>query len=152
MPLTYKNTIPCAMIKAEQMKGPVLTEDSALEFLAINGLPGPYVYVTETLGLYAVQEFYSALEITDCVSFWLCAFSSRPGVEPVLFQGRVDSQTVTPRGSNGFAFDPIFEVQGRIRRDAQTKACQARGKNKVIYRWTTRISCQNCSARAQALS
>lgn len=55
MPLTYKNTIPCAMIKAEQMKGPVLTEDSALEFLAINGLPGPYVYVAETLGLYAVQ-------------------------------------------------------------------------------------------------
>lgn len=29
-----------------QVGGPVLTEDTALEFKALNGLPGPYVYGT----------------------------------------------------------------------------------------------------------
>lgn len=28
-----------------QVKGPVLTEDTALEFQALKGLPGPYMYV-----------------------------------------------------------------------------------------------------------
>ncbi|CAI7659954.1 unnamed protein product [Penicillium bialowiezense] len=30
---------------AQIINGPVLIEDSALEFRAMNGLPGPYVYV-----------------------------------------------------------------------------------------------------------
>lgn len=31
-----------------QVGGPVLTEDTALEFHAYKGLPGPYMYVTAT--------------------------------------------------------------------------------------------------------
>ncbi len=30
---------------AEAVSGPVLTEDTALEFVALEGLPGPYMYV-----------------------------------------------------------------------------------------------------------
>lgn len=29
-----------------QVGGPIMVEDSALEMHALNGLPGPYVYVT----------------------------------------------------------------------------------------------------------
>ncbi|KAI1908218.1 nucleoside triphosphate pyrophosphohydrolase ham1 [Ophidiomyces ophidiicola] len=29
---------------AKEVNGPVLTEDTALEFNALNGLPGPYMY------------------------------------------------------------------------------------------------------------
>jgi inosine triphosphate pyrophosphatase len=32
-----------ASLAAEKIQGPVLTEDSALEFRALNGLPGPYM-------------------------------------------------------------------------------------------------------------
>ncbi|KAI5297584.1 hypothetical protein KEM56_004711 [Ascosphaera pollenicola] len=31
---------------AEAVNGPALTEDTALEFTALNGLPGPYMYAT----------------------------------------------------------------------------------------------------------
>ncbi|EAW19786.1 non-canonical purine NTP pyrophosphatase [Aspergillus fischeri NRRL 181] len=99
---------------AATMKGPVLTEDSALEFRALNGLPGPYIKeFYSALGNDGLCQLLAAFKDKSASAVFTYAFSSGPGVEPVLFQGRVDGQIVTPRGTNGFAFDPIFEVQGK---------------------------------------
>ncbi|GFG12189.1 Ham1 family protein [Aspergillus udagawae] len=112
---------------ATATQGPVLTEDSAIEFRALNGLPGPYIkWFYSALGNNGLCQLLAAFEDKSASAICTYAFSSGPGVEPVLFQGWVDGQIVTPRGTNGFAFDPIFEVQGKTygEMDAQTKACQ----------------------------
>ena len=43
-----------------QVGGPVLTEDTALEFHAYKGLPGPYMYVTATAYTYILPTDYKA--------------------------------------------------------------------------------------------
>ncbi|KAF4219424.1 hypothetical protein CNMCM8980_003152 [Aspergillus fumigatiaffinis] len=109
---------------ATAVRGPVLTEDSALEFRVLNGLPGPYIKeFYSALGNDGLCQLLAAFEDKSASAVCTYAFSCGPGVEPVLFQGRVDGQVVTPRGTNGFAFDPIFEVQGKTygEMDAQTK-------------------------------
>jgi inosine triphosphate pyrophosphatase len=99
--LIYTNTI--------QVGGPVLTEDSALEFNALKGLPGPYMYVAlKLLCLFVCwwikktrsKWFLGAIGLdglnklldpyTDKSAEAVCtfAFSEGPGAEPKLFQGR----------------------------------------------------------------
>lgn len=45
-----------------QVGGPVLTEDTALEFHAYKGLPGPYMYVTATAYTLILPTDYKAGE------------------------------------------------------------------------------------------
>ena len=37
------------------------------------------------------------------------AYSTGPGTEPILFEGRTDGKIVPPRGSAKFGWDAIFE-------------------------------------------
>ncbi|GFG27389.1 inosine triphosphate pyrophosphatase [Aspergillus udagawae] len=109
---------------ATATQGPVLTEDSAIEFRALNGLPGPYMcervswlvccpldsdfcvsdrkWFYSALGNNGLCQLLAAFEDKSASAICTYAFSSGPGVEPVLFQGWVDGQIVTPRGTNGF--------------------------------------------------
>ncbi|CAI7609018.1 unnamed protein product [Penicillium viridicatum] len=98
------------------VNGPVLIEDSALEFKALKGLPGPYMYKVVLLcalgddGLCKLLAGFDDKAATAVCTF---AFSAGPGSEPLLFQGRTEGKIVDKRGEGGFAFDPIFEVQGQ---------------------------------------
>lgn len=50
----------------------------------------------------------------DTKEAWaLCtfAYSAGPGTEPVLFEGRTDGLIVPARGTAGFGWDAIFEVE-----------------------------------------
>ncbi|KAJ5617907.1 hypothetical protein N7537_003021 [Penicillium hordei] len=112
------------------VNGPVLTEDSALEFRALKGLPGPYMHVRYQLLSWSSlipprKSFYSALGddglckllagYDDKAATAVCtvAFSAGPGSEPLLFQGHTEGKIVDKRGESGFGFDPIFEVEGQ---------------------------------------
>lgn len=39
------------------------------------------------------------------------AYSSGPGAEPLLFEGRTKGRIVPPRGDGKFGWDPIFEAE-----------------------------------------
>ena len=50
----------------------------------------------------------------DTKDAWaLCtfAYSSGPGTEPILFEGRTDGRIVAARGSANFGWDAVFEAE-----------------------------------------
>ncbi|KKY29240.1 putative non-canonical purine ntp rdgb ham1 family [Phaeomoniella chlamydospora] len=116
---------------AEMAGGPVLTEDTALEFKALNGLPGPYIkWFLQKLGhegLNKLLEPYSDKTITAVCTF---AYSAGPGHEPILFQGRTDGKIVPARGPANFGWDPIFEYEGKTFAEMDKAE-----KNKISHRF-----------------
>ncbi|KAJ5977029.1 hypothetical protein N7501_000371 [Penicillium viridicatum] len=96
------------------VNGPVLIEDSALEFRALKGLPGPYIkWFYSALGDDGLCKLLAGFDDKAATAVCTFAFSAGPGSEPLLFQGRTEGKIVDKRGEGGFAFDPIFEVEGQ---------------------------------------
>ncbi|KLJ10443.1 Ham1 family protein [Blastomyces silverae] len=99
---------------AEAVQGPVLTEDTALEFNALKGLPGPYIkWFLEALGHDGLNKLLDPYEDKSIVAVCTFAFSSGPGAEPILFQGKTEGRIVPARGPANFGWDPIFEYEGK---------------------------------------
>ncbi|KAB8232175.1 inosine triphosphate pyrophosphatase-like protein [Aspergillus alliaceus] len=99
---------------AEVIGGPVLTEDTALEFHALKGLPGPYIKsFLDALGHEGLNKMLDSFDDKSAEAVCTFAFSDGPGAEPILFQGRTKGAIVRPRGPSNFGWDPIFEYQGK---------------------------------------
>ncbi|OJJ48771.1 hypothetical protein ASPZODRAFT_61424 [Penicilliopsis zonata CBS 506.65] len=99
---------------AEIIGGPVLTEDTALEFHALKGLPGPYIkHFLEALGHEGLNKILDSFDDRGAEAVCTFAFSNGPGSEPMLFQGRTQGKIVMARGPGNFGWDPIFEYEGR---------------------------------------
>ena len=107
---------------------PVLVDDAGLFVEGFDGFPGPYSsFVEETVGVETVGRLCDR-ELDDLDASFRCVLGycdgaglDAPGVDtgesgdalPVaLFEGVVEGRIVPPRGSGGFGYDPIFEVEG----------------------------------------
>ncbi|KAH0846932.1 Inosine triphosphate pyrophosphatase [Fonsecaea pedrosoi] len=113
---------------ARAVNGPVLTEDTALEFQALKGLPGPYIkYFLQALGHDGLNKMLAAYE--DKTAFAVCTFAycAGPGYEPILFQGRCQGKIVPARGPPIFGWDAVFEFE-----DGQTYAEMEKEKKNLI--------------------
>ncbi|KAK2749167.1 nucleoside triphosphate pyrophosphohydrolase ham1 [Myotisia sp. PD_48] len=99
---------------AEAVNGPALTDDTALEFNALKGLPGPYIkWFLEKLGHDGLNKLVEPYEDKSIVATATFAFCSGPGEEPIIFQGRTEGKIVPARGPTKFGWDPIFEYEGQ---------------------------------------
>ncbi|EEQ90214.2 hypothetical protein RJZ56_005507 [Blastomyces dermatitidis] len=99
---------------AEVIQGPALTEDTALEFNALKGLPGPYIkWFLEALGHEGLNKLLDPYADKSIVAVCTFAFCSGPGAEPILFQGKTEGRIVPARGPANFGWDPIFEYEGK---------------------------------------
>jgi len=98
---------------AEILQGPCITEDTALCFKALGGLPGPFIkYFLKELGhegLNTMLQGFPTAEATALCTFGYCA---GPGAEPILFEGATEGKIVPARGPSNFGWDPVFEVAG----------------------------------------
>jgi inosine triphosphate pyrophosphatase len=97
-------------LAAQQVNGPVLTEDTSLCFNALQGLPGPYIkWFLEKLGHDGLNKMLAAY--TDKTAYAQCifAFCAGPTSEPVVFDGRCPGRIVPARGPNTFGWDPVFQ-------------------------------------------
>jgi len=117
---------------AVAVNGPVLTEDTAVEFHALKGLPGPYIkWFMEALGHTGLNNLLSAYDDKSATAVCTFAFSAGPGEEPILFQGRTQGKIVPARGSKStFGFDPIFEYEGQTYAEMEKVE-----KNKISHRY-----------------
>jgi len=105
---------------AEIVGGPVITEDTALCFDALGGLPGAYIkWFLQKLGLEGLNKMLDGFSDRSAVA--LCTFAYSPGPDPndpnaeskiVLSEGRTKGSIVPARGPSQFGWDPIFEVEG----------------------------------------
>jgi len=96
---------------AEVVGGPVLTEDTALEFQALKGLPGPYIkHFLGALGHEGLNNMLAAYQ--DKTAFAVCTFAycAGPGHEPILFQGWTRGKIVPARGPPNFGMSRFTQT------------------------------------------
>lgn len=118
---------------AARVGGPVVVDDTALHFAALGGLPGAYIraFVTRMSPL-DLTRMIAAFDDKSATVTCSVAYCSGPGAEPVVFTGRVDGTIVSPRGSGGFGFDPIFQPNGCDRTYSELPEAE---KNTLSHRY-----------------
>lgn len=101
-------------LAAQQVRGPVLVEDTSLCFNALQGLPGPYVkWFLDKTGHEGLNNLLAAYD--DKSAYAQCIFayaSSADDVDPQVFVGRTPGVIVAARGPSDFGWDPIFQPDG----------------------------------------
>ncbi|KAB8077997.1 inosine triphosphate pyrophosphatase-like protein [Aspergillus leporis] len=123
---------------AEVVGGPVLTEDTALEFHALKGLPGPYIKsFLEALGHEGLNRVLDSFDDRSAEAVCTFAFCYGPGSEPIVFQGRTEGVIVRPRGPPNFGWDPIFEYQGKTYAEMDKEE-----KNQISHRYKALVKLQ----------
>ena len=98
---------------ANKLNSEVMVDDSGLFIEALGGFPGPYsAYVFDKLGNERILKLMEGEEnrsaVFKCVIGYCC-----PNEEARVFSGEVNGEIAKEiRGSAGFGYDPIFEVNG----------------------------------------
>jgi XTP/dITP diphosphohydrolase len=97
---------------AEQLRRPVIVEDSGLFIDALKGFPGPYSsYVQHTIGNKGILKLMEGVEGRRA-EFRSVVGYCEPGKEPTTFTGIwwgdiLEKET----GTGGFGYDPIFSYR-----------------------------------------
>ncbi|KIP10371.1 hypothetical protein PHLGIDRAFT_22306 [Phlebiopsis gigantea 11061_1 CR5-6] len=118
---------------AELLQGPCITEDTALCFEALNGLPGPYIkHFLKDLGLDGLNTLLQGFPTNAAWAMCTFAYSAGPGSEPILFEGRVPGRIVPARGAEKFGWNPIFEVEDTGKTFAEMTEDE---KNSISHRY-----------------
>ena len=97
----------------DQLERPLIVDDTAFSVKALQGFPGPYAaYVLDTIGYQAILRLLDGVEERGASFETAIAYADRNGIR--IFRGLIDGViTSSPRGREGFGYDPIFEVDGR---------------------------------------
>lgn len=101
------------------IKSPVLVEDVGFSLKALNGLPGPFIkWFEKALGAEGICKLADSLESREVtISVCFCYFD---GQNIKNFEGSLEGNVAqTPRGTNGFGFDPIFIRKGQTKTFAE---------------------------------
>ncbi len=95
----------------KHVKGPVVVEDTGLEFTAFGKLPGPLIrFFVEELGYDAICNL---LEGKDRSAVGRCVYGYYDGKDEAYFEGVLEGSVAEkPAGENGFGFDKIFIPKG----------------------------------------
>ncbi|XP_026193773.1 inosine triphosphate pyrophosphatase [Cyclospora cayetanensis] len=87
----------------------IFTEDTALCFNALGGLPGPYVkWFLNNLGAEGLPKLLAGFEDKTAYALTSLCIADQEG-HLHLFEGRCDGSVVEPRGKKTFGWDCIFE-------------------------------------------
>ena len=101
------------------VKAPVLVEDTSLYFSAWDQLPGPLIkWFVKHLGLEGLVRALSPFE--DKSGRAVCCLGYTEDGETVhYFEGEIRGHIVSPRGTQGFGWDVIFQPEGQDRTFAE---------------------------------
>ena len=112
------------------IKKPVLVEDVALGFRALNGLPGPFIkFFVEYTGVEPLCRMLDGFD--DRSALGECMYGYCDGKEVVLFRGGVAGTIAdSPRGEGGFGWDRIFIPEGYT----QTRAELSPQDYEIVYK------------------
>ncbi|KAK4700944.1 XTP/dITP diphosphohydrolase, partial [Phenoliferia sp. Uapishka_3] len=110
-----------------------ITEDTALAFTALGGLPGPYIKpFMKNLGHDGLNKMLTGFESKEATAICTFAYCSGPDADPILFEGRTEGRIVPARGPTHFGWDPIFEVEDTGKTYAEMDGAQ---KNALSHRY-----------------
>eukprot|EP00537_Pseudo-nitzschia_pungens_P007165 CAMPEP_0172364768 /NCGR_PEP_ID=MMETSP1060-20121228/7817_1 /TAXON_ID=37318 /ORGANISM="Pseudo-nitzschia pungens, Strain cf. cingulata" /LENGTH=561 /DNA_ID=CAMNT_0013087845 /DNA_START=269 /DNA_END=1954 /DNA_ORIENTATION=+ len=100
-------------LAAKEVNGAVFTEDTSLCFNALNGLPGPYIkWFLEDCGHAGLNKMLDGFDDRSAYAQTIVAYTTGPGEEIHVFDGRTNGKIVAARGPTDFGWDPVFEPDG----------------------------------------
>lgn len=89
----------------------IIIEDTSLSFNALNGLPGPYIKCFyEKLGNDGLYKMLNGYSDHSAIARTIIAYSDNGEIN--TFIGELSGTIVSPRGTNGFGWDAIFQPDG----------------------------------------
>ncbi|ODV89093.1 hypothetical protein CANCADRAFT_28874 [Tortispora caseinolytica NRRL Y-17796] len=95
---------------ARIVNGPTITEDTALCFNALNGLPGVYIkWFVKGIGLDGLNKLLVAFEDKSADAICTFAYTEGPNKPVHILQGVCSGKIVNPRGPPTFGWDSVFE-------------------------------------------
>jgi XTP/dITP diphosphohydrolase len=112
-----------SFLATKNLNWPVLADDSGLEVAALHGEPGIFTARYAGAGASDKANYEKLLENLAekhdrrarfvC---WLCWMEPNKPDQPRHFEGHCSGRILlTPRGSHGFGYDPVFEPEGHHR-------------------------------------
>jgi len=96
----------------QQLRVPVLVEDTSLVFSALGKLPGPFIkYHLEELGLEGLCRLLDPYDDRSAIATTCFSLCDADGVS--LFSGeRAGTIPMEPRGATSFGWNPVFVPEG----------------------------------------
>lgn len=114
-----------------QHDGEFIVEDTTVELACLNGLPGTYIkWFLDRLGAAGIAQLVHKYEDHSILSRVTIGYRSTNG-QIHYFAGEYRGQVVTPRGTGGFGFDPIFMTEGKTKTNAELTSAE---KNQISAR------------------
>ena len=104
----------------EHLKTPLIVDDTGFFIKALHGFPGPYAaYVQNSIGNAGILKLMEGIKDRGAMFVTGIAYADEHGIR--TFTGTLEGTiTVSPRGSNGFGYDPIFETGKRTLAEIST--------------------------------
>jgi len=110
---------------SEELKKPIVVEDSGLFIKALNDFPGTCsAYIHKRIGLKGILKLMENEENKICYYKSAVAYC-RPGKDPVSFLGQ-EKGTISKeiKGNYGFGHDPIFIPENGNKTYGETENCE----------------------------
>lgn len=97
----------------EHLRTPLIVDDTSFSIDALNGFPGPYAaYVLHTIGNTGILKLMDGVKNKAAHFTTAIAFADESGIH--VFTGTIHGKVIsTPRGNNGFGYDPIVDINGK---------------------------------------
>jgi XTP/dITP diphosphohydrolase len=97
----------------DRLRTPLIVDDTGFSIDALNGFPGPYAaYVLHTIGNPGILKLMDGVKNRNAHFTTAIAFADESGIQ--VFTGTIHgSIAASPRGSNGFGYDPVVDINGR---------------------------------------
>jgi len=112
----------------EQLKCPVIADDTGFFIPALNGFPGTCAaFVQKTIGNQSILNLLAGYRNRSAWFETAVAYHDRE-IQKV-FTGRIDGTIVLPKGCGGFGYDPIFEYDGKTLAEMNEEE-----KNRISHR------------------
>jgi XTP/dITP diphosphohydrolase len=91
-----------------QLNIPLIVDDTGFFIDALHGFPGPYAaYVLNSIGNAGILKLMEGISDRNTRFTTGIAYADECGIE--VFTGMLEGKiALSPRGNNGFGFDPIF--------------------------------------------
>lgn len=132
-----QNIDPRIIIKAKLLeafnhrKGEFIVEDTSLYLDCLNGLPGPLIkWFLETIGNNGLYNIAKKLNNFNAEAKTVIGYAKNKK-EIKFFEGIVKGRIVSPKGKQGFGWDPIFKPKSFDKTFAEMPTEE---KNKISMR------------------
>jgi len=128
----------------DEIKRPLVVEDSGLFIKALNDFPGAYShFVFDKIGNKGILKLMEGVEDREARFVSAVAYyekNERKNMfmdvdysKPVIFEGVVEGKiTLEERGSKGFGYDPIFRPKGYVKTFAEDPKTKSEASHRRI--------------------